>query len=307
MNQLKLNRYLLFLIFYTLLVILWGAWVRISGSGDGCGDHWPLCQGEILPSQPSISTLIEKGHRLSTALYGLLILALIYFSHQLFPKGHRVRKYSWFVLLFTILEALIGAKIVLFGLVTTDASTLRAVVMSIHLVNTFLLTGSLSLAWLSTRNEEDYNFKELFSSSLFIWGSLGLFLVGGFGAVASLSTTLFPSESLFEGLAKDLSSDSNPILRLRILHPIMASLFSGLLFTLFSLKLSTLPKARKKPIMGFLILIGLGFVLGFLTLLTLSPLALKLIHLTMAHLIWMSFIWACLSGLVVRSSVDNPV
>jgi len=44
---------------YSILVILWGAYVRISFSGDGCGDHWPLCHGEVIPTAPSVKTLIE--------------------------------------------------------------------------------------------------------------------------------------------------------------------------------------------------------------------------------------------------------
>ncbi|MFK8137752.1 MAG: COX15/CtaA family protein, partial [Bdellovibrionales bacterium] len=73
-----LRRFNMGLILYTLFIIVWGAWVRISKSGDGCGEHWPLCHGEWIPSQKPIETWIEFGHRASTGIYGILILIFIY-------------------------------------------------------------------------------------------------------------------------------------------------------------------------------------------------------------------------------------
>ena len=47
-----LARFAWFAVFYNVLVILWGALVRASGSGAGCGNHWPLCNGQVIPVSP---------------------------------------------------------------------------------------------------------------------------------------------------------------------------------------------------------------------------------------------------------------
>ena len=51
------------LLAYNVAVILWGAVVRATSSGAGCGDHWPLCNGVVLQSNPRLATLIELAHR----------------------------------------------------------------------------------------------------------------------------------------------------------------------------------------------------------------------------------------------------
>ena len=60
---------------FTYLLIVLGAIVRISGSGLGCGEQWPLCRGRLLPPL-DLPTLIEYGHRLTAAAVSLLVLAL---------------------------------------------------------------------------------------------------------------------------------------------------------------------------------------------------------------------------------------
>ena len=53
MTELRLNRFAKLawaVVAVNLLVIVWGAYVRASFSGDGCGDHWPLCNGQVIPA-----------------------------------------------------------------------------------------------------------------------------------------------------------------------------------------------------------------------------------------------------------------
>lgn len=59
----------------TYLLIVLGGVVRITGSGMGCGDDWPLCNGRLIPPM-DLPTLIEYGHRLAAAGVGLLVAAL---------------------------------------------------------------------------------------------------------------------------------------------------------------------------------------------------------------------------------------
>jgi len=63
---------------YNILVILWGAVVRATGSGAGCGDHWPLCQGVVIPHGEQIATIIEFSHRATSGIDALLVVALVW-------------------------------------------------------------------------------------------------------------------------------------------------------------------------------------------------------------------------------------
>ena len=136
---------------YNLAVIVWGAYVRASGSGAGCGEHWPLCNGQILPRSPALETLVEFSHRITSGLALLGVLGLAIAARHSFPKGHIVRKGAGLSLIFILTEALIGAGLVLLGLVATNSSFTRAFSMILHLTNTFVLLACLSLtaAWAS--------------------------------------------------------------------------------------------------------------------------------------------------------------
>jgi len=133
------RRFAWFVVVYNLAVVLWGAFVRATGSGAGCGSHWPLCNGEVLPRAPSIETVIEFTHRLMSAVDGLLVLALVIWAFRAFGRRHPVRRWSLVGLVFLISEALVGAGLVRFELVADNDSMVRALVMSAHLINTFLL------------------------------------------------------------------------------------------------------------------------------------------------------------------------
>ena len=198
----------LFLLGYTFFIVLWGAWVRISHSGDGCGKSWPLCHGEILPKALGTSSAIsiEFFHRFTSGLYGILILGLFIWALRLFPSGHGARKGALLCVIFTLTEALIGAFLVLKGLVVENATPLRALSMGLHLINTFFLTGSLTLTWhLSQYQRPQWNPppKPVFWLSLL--ALVFFFILSSSGAIAALASQLFPSSGLYEGLLQDFS------------------------------------------------------------------------------------------------------
>ncbi|HUX10345.1 MAG TPA: COX15/CtaA family protein, partial [Terriglobia bacterium] len=137
---------------YNILVILWGAVVRATGSGAGCGEHWPLCQGVVIPHAEQIATLIEFSHRATSGIDVLLVIGLVWLAFRRFSRGHAVRRYAAASGFFTLTEGLVGAALVLFGEVGKTVSTGRVVILSVHLVNTFLLLASLALtAWAASR------------------------------------------------------------------------------------------------------------------------------------------------------------
>jgi len=210
----------------TVGVIVWGAFVRATGSGAGCGEHWPLCNGEVVPRAPATETLIELTHRITSGLSLLLVVGLGWRAFRLFPRGHRVRWAAGASIVFIGAEALIGAGLVLLGLVADNQSSTRAIVLGVHLTNTFLLLGALALtvqfADAPWRTPARWQWRGVASAALAVL--LGCLVVGVSGAIAALGDTLFPVESLADGLRQDLSATSHVLVRLRLHHPWIAVL-----------------------------------------------------------------------------------
>jgi hypothetical protein len=182
------------LVVYTVAIVLWGAWVRISGSGDGCGDHWPLCNGHIVPSSVPTKTWVEFLHRLSTGLYGILILVQLAMARRRFEPHHPARTWSALTLLFTITEALIGRQLVTMGLVNESVALARVVVMPLHLVNTALLLGSTIMTAEAIKYGHIPRVDLSSTARRLLSILIGVFLILlTTGAVAALGTHLTPS------------------------------------------------------------------------------------------------------------------
>ncbi len=291
----KLSRFAIYswvVLTYNLAVILWGAYVRASGSGAGCGSHWPLCNGEVIPRAPRIETLIELAHRLTSGLSLILIVVLAVWAFRAYPKGHHLRLGTSLAVLFLITEALVGAGLVLFELVATNASVARALFMSVHLTNTFMLLAALTLtAWwalggLPPRLREQGSFGWIFAVGL-----LGTLILGVSGAVTALGDTLFPATSLAEGLKQDFSSTAHLLIRLRLLHPAIAITVSCYLVIAAGVACFLKPEnwlRRFSLILAALILIQLG--VGLLNVTLLAPIRLQLTHLLLADLMWISLV-----------------
>src|SRR5688572_7081173 len=137
----------------TVLVIVWGAVVRATGSGAGCGSHWPLCNGDIVPLAPTVSTVIEFVHRVTSGLVMVMAVGLVVMARRTFPAGHLARKWSWISLIFMAIEAAIGAGIVLLKLVEGNTSALRAGYVGGHLVNTLLLVAAMTTTIWTARSQ----------------------------------------------------------------------------------------------------------------------------------------------------------
>jgi heme A synthase len=277
---------------YNLLVILWGVYVRASGSGAGCGSHWPLCNGEVIPQSPQVQTMIEFTHRLMSGLSLILVVGLVVWAFRSYPKGHPARLGASLSMFFIITEALVGAGLVLFSWVGQNASIGRVISMSVHLVNTFFLLASLSLtAWWSSGGER----LRLRGQGLALWalglGFLGVMLLGVTGSITALGDTLFPASSLAAGLQQDFSSTSHFIIRLRVWHPLIA-ISVGLYLIFVSLLLAMFrPSPRMKR---FTLLLSGFFVLqlaaGLINLVLLAPVWMQLLHLLLADSVWIALV-----------------
>ena len=275
-------------------VILWGAYVRATGSGAGCGDHWPLCNGEMVPRAPAVETLVEFTHRLTSGLALLFVLALALWTFRATSRGHPARKASAFGVVFMLLEAGIGAGLVLFQLVARDPSLARGYAMSAHLVNTFLLLAALTLAASFLSGNGPPKLRDGGSTAaLFVAAAAGMILLGVSGAISALGDTLFPSGTLAEGLRQDFSPAAHVFLRLRVLHPPIAVAAAALVLGAVWNARSTHPSRHQLrwawTVTG---LVASQLVLGLANLLLLAPVWIQLLHLLVADLLWMALVRA---------------
>ena len=123
----------------TYLLIVLGAVVRITGSGMGCGDHWPLCNGHLFPPLNEIGTVIEWSHRLVAALVSILVVGLAAYDWWLNrPSGRLAVRPSFVALALLIVQVLLGA--------ITVKLELPAWSVVLHLGTAMLLLATLLVA-----------------------------------------------------------------------------------------------------------------------------------------------------------------
>jgi len=275
---------------YNMAVIAWGAFVRASGSGAGCGNHWPLCNGVAIPQSPQLATIIEFSHRLTAGLSTVAVIGLAVGGFRVFPPRHAVRRAAVWAVVFTFLEALIGAGLVLAQKVARDQSFARVVYLSVHLINTFLLVGAIALTawWASGTPRMRWS-----AAGKWRWAALaGLaatLALGVSGAVTALGDTLYPSKSLAEGWHNDFAPAANMLIRFRIYHPLIAILVGGYLGTLAIFAMVRRPGALVTPLGATLLgLIATQWALGALDVVLLAPFWLQLVHLLLADLLWVA-------------------
>lgn len=289
----KFAKYAWFVLAYNLIVIVWGVFLRASKSGDGCGEHWFTCNGEIIPAAPQLKTVIEFSHRLMSGLAMIVVLVLLIWTIRKFKKEAFLRKTAVLSFIFILLEALLGGILVLTGSTAESITPGRPFYMAGHLVITFGLLLFLTLtAWFANK-EANFDFTD---SRKVIWllaiAVVGVFLVGMSGSTAALSSMLFPANNLAEGFAQDFSDTSHILLRLRVLHPIFSVALAVYLFFMATwlkkISVTDFWTNRWAGILQGLVLLQL--IIGGLTLVTLAPIVMQIIHLLLADFVWISFI-----------------
>ena len=286
----RLARFAWLVLGLTIAVILWGAYVRATGSGAGCGRHWPLCDGQVIPRAPSAEMLVEYSHRLTSGLVLLAVVALLVWTRRACVGGHPARRAAAWSLFFMLTEAAVGAGLVLFQLVADNASLARALFMAVHLTNTFLLLACLTLTahWLS--GGAPLRIAGRTGAALVVLaGAVGLLLVGTSGAIAALGDTLYPPASLADGLRADLSPASHLLIRLRVLHPALA-IGIGLALAFGATRLPVRPGDARgwRAAQGVAALAAAQIGLGLRTVALLAPVGLQMVHLLLADLLWIA-------------------
>jgi heme A synthase len=276
---------------FNLFVILWGAFVRASGSGAGCGAHWPLCNGEVVPRAPQLETLIELGHRATSGIALLLVAALWFFAWRLFPRPHPVRRGAAASAAFIVTEALIGAGLVLLEYVADDMSTARGYWVAGHLVNTFLLVGALTLtAWWAAGGAA-LQIRRHGSVAAALGAALfGVLLLGVSGAITALGDTLFPAATFAEGKALTFSDSAHLFVRLRVWHPTLAVAVGAWIAVAALLAARERGPTIRRFAVALVSLYGAQLGLGLVNMVLLAPIALQLAHLLVSDLIWIALV-----------------
>ena len=278
----------------TLVVILWGAFVRASKSGDGCGAHWPLCNGTVVPDASQSKTLVEFAHRATSGVAFLLVVGLCVWAFRRFGRGHAVRWAAAASGFFIVTESLIGAGLVLLRLVGDNTSVARAVYLSVHLVNTFLLVAALALtAWWASAGVALRP-----RLAAFLRGRVGVALLGSLalgvsGAVAALGATLFSGETEGAVELEGMSAASRVLFSLRhyYLHPLLAVAVGGyLVYFALASRRAGLGVWGRRWASAVLALVAAQFAAGLVNAALLAPVWLQLVHLLLADLLWLALV-----------------
>jgi len=276
---------------YNLAVVVWGAYVRATGSGAGCGNRWPLCNGEVTPHAPAVATLIEFTHRATSGIDVLLVAGLLVWALRAFPAGRPERLGAKLSAVFLVTEAILGASLVLLEHVARNTSLSRACSLSIHLINTLALLACLTLTAWWAGGKPKLRFQGRQAKLALI--STGIFLLLGVsGAIAALGDTLFPAKSLSAGFSADLNPAANILIRLRMWHPILAAC-CGLWLGIYGV--ACVGNRRDVQLASGLMmaLVGAQMACGMINLLLLAPVWMQLVHLLLGDLLWISLILLC--------------
>ncbi len=292
---------------YNLLVILWGAVVRATGSGAGCGAHWPLCNGEVIPWAPSVEMIIEYSHRLTSGLALVSTIVLIVWAYRRYPKGHIVRAAATVAMIFMITEALVGAGLVLLEYVAFNESVARAYWMAAHLMNTFLLLAALTLtAWWASGNPAWQWRNQGMVRGVLLLATVAMLILGSSGAVTALGDTLAlrgnidPSSSVFVAT----------LVELRIYHPLLAFGVGAILLLTAWVAATQRPTRQtwwfSRSLVGVFVV---QLLIGAVNVALKAPVAMQLIHLLVADALWILLILLGAAALApeARSTVKAQV
>jgi cytochrome c oxidase assembly protein subunit 15 len=278
---------------YFIAVILWGTLVRATGAGAGCGNHWPLCNGTLLQVSPTVNTLIEFTHRLTTGLSGLVVVGLLIWVLRGTERGHLARAAAWASVIFTVVEGMLGAFLVKLGLTAQSQSPLRPAYLALHLTNTLLLLAALTLTAHLLSRTVGYlrGTVRLVAPLGAVAGICIVMVVGVTGSLAALGDTLFPETSLGLALAQDFSAASGWLVRWRWMHPSVAFLASILLLWLLAHAIRHGKHWDNRGLSAaVLLLLAVVYTLGLLDVVLLAPLWLQVAHLLAADTLWATLV-----------------
>lgn len=272
---------------WNVFVVLWGAFVRATGSGAGCGSHWPLCNGAVIPPAPSTRTVIEFTHRLTSGAALLAVVTLWVWSRRIWTADHPARRCAWASFVFIVLEALLGAGLVLLQYVEKNASAGRVLYLCAHLTNTLLLLAAIASSAWHAGHEPRWRWR---STPAVLRAALAAALLASLtGAVAALGDTVYPAISMLEGVQAEFAAGAPALLRLRLIHPVVAVLSSALIL------LAAFQQTRGRLQHVIAVLAAAQLAAGAVNVLLLAPVWMQILHLALAAGLWLALVIAALA------------
>jgi cytochrome c oxidase assembly protein subunit 15 len=297
-----LTRFAWSVLVYFIAVILWGAVVRATGSGAGCGDHWPLCNGTVMQHAPRVDTMIEFMHRMTSGFSFFFVVGLAAWTFAATVRGHLARWFAAAAVAFTMIEAALGALLVKLGLTAQSQSPLRAPYLALHLANTLLLLAALTLTAHFLGRQSGFLRREIriAAPAGAIVCIVALLIVGVTGSLAALGDTLFPASSLASALSEEFSATSGWLVRWRWTHPAVAFVACAFLISLAARALRRPSHWDNRTLAALVLaLLAAQLVLGVLDVVLLAPVGLQI-----AHLLGADVLWAALVVLAARMTVE---
>jgi heme a synthase len=284
----RFSKYAWFVVLYTIGVIVWGAVVRATGSGAGCGNHWPICNGEILPSIAQLETAVEFIHRVTSALCGVFIIIMLVWAYRQ-PHTRFTRRMAILSFVFVLIEGAIGAALVRLELTANNVSTLRAVMIALHLINTLILLAFIALtAWGGAQKTQPRFVNRGLATPLMFIGIVGMSIMSAAGAVTALGDTLFLS-----GAIGQVTEDpySHFLVQLRVIHPILAVVVSAYLFAVGGRFIQAAQKDSVRRLVYLMYgLIAFQMFIGVVNVAFLAPVAIQMLHLFLADVLWLTLV-----------------
>ncbi len=293
----------------TVAVVIGGALVRATDSGAGCGESWPICGGEFIPDIGNYHTAIEVSHRLMTGLLGFALVAVYVLVRRDFEKEHRLRRAVRAAGILLVIESLLGASLVLFGWVELDASIARLIVVPLHLVNTFLLVGAMTMVAFFASGGNGFRVDAGNRRDQLVVGGLVIVLIiGATGALNALADTLIQSDALRRSAPGEFLV-TEPVLRqIRAIHPFVAIIGGLTIYMLVRYLATEASRPVRLLALGIQGIVWLQFFVGLLNIALEVPLELQLIHLFVADVLWIAFVLlgAYLIGGTDRAPAARP-
>lgn len=290
-------------LWFTVAVILGGAVVRASGSGDGCGETWPHCEGSLFPIGGDTEARIEFAHRSLTAILAVVLIGFAVWTLRSVPRGRPVRTWLRWAAIFFVGEVVIGAVLVLFGWVDEDQSIARLVVVPIHLVNTFFLLAALAgAAFHAGRDQVRSRWPDRTTRLLSLSALATVLVVGSMGALNALADTLHPDAST----ASNFDETSPVLVQLRVLHPAVA-IIGGLALVWIVRHPLYDPEGRaRRTRNGVTSIVFLQFAIGIVNVALSTPLEIQVLHLFVADVLWILVVLGALSISTSDAAVPSP-
>ncbi len=294
-------------LWFTVAVILGGSVVRATGSGAGCGESWPRCEGSIFPLSGTTETAIEFTHRAMTLVAGLALVAFLVWTLRITRKGHPVRAALGWTGAFFVGEVVIGAMLVLFGWVEDDSSLGRLIVVPLHLVNTLFLLGAMTrTAHFASGGARHRLGGDRQRDAVVLAGIGVLLLVAATGALNALADTLFPADTFLEGLREEFGPTAPFLVRLRVLHPVIAVVGGLTLLVLVRHPAFDPDRRAVREVAIVVAVVVVQMVIGLVNVAMATPTEIQVIHLLAANVLWVAFVLASIRVLAAPADAGVP-